>query len=266
MTLNIAVKIPKSLVLGAAAIAIAILSLSTLARGEVSQRGNVRVTFEGKISPRKLPRQGSAPVKVAVSAEIVPVSGRNPPRLRRVEIEINRHGHLDPTGLPVCKVDDIQPSTTEKALEACGRSLVGRGRFSAKVLLPEQSPFPSRGRIYAFNGTYRGRPAVLAHVYGTDPAPTSVTLPFTIIPSKGTFATILTASLPQVTSEWGYVTGLSMTLQRRYSYRGKARSYATAGCPAPKGFPGTVFPFARATFSFKGSNLSSTLTRTCKTR
>jgi hypothetical protein len=85
--------------------------------------------------------------------------------------------------------------------------------------------------------------------------------------SKGTFATTLTASLPQVTSEWGYVTGLQMSLSRRYTYRGKARSYASAGCPAPEGYPGAVFPFVKATYGFAGGrSLSSVLTRNCKAR
>jgi len=249
-----------------ALLAVAVLGLGAIAQAEVTQRGNLRVTFGGEIAPTKLPRQGSAPVKVSVSAEFASTkAGKSPPQLRKIEIAINRYGTLDATGLPVCEVSDIQPATTANALEACGDSLVGKGRFSAKVLLPEQAPFPSDGKIFAFNGTYKGRPAILAHVYGTDPAPTSFTLPFTITRSKGTFATTLSTSLPQVTSEWGYVTGLEMTLQRRYSYRGRARSYANASCPAPKGFPGAVFPFAKASFGFKGSTLSpAPLTRRCR--
>ena len=130
--------------------------------------------------------------------------------------------------------------------------------------MPEQAPFPSSGKIYAFNGTYKGRPAILAHVYGTSPAPTSFTLPFTITRSKGTFATTLSTSLPQVTSEWGYVTGLEMTLNRRYSYKGKAHSYVSASCPALKGFPGATFSFAKASFEFEGRTVSpAPLRRSC---
>jgi hypothetical protein len=41
-------------------------------------------------------------------------------------------------------------------------------------------------------------------------------------------------------------------------------SYLSAGCPAPKGFPGAVFPFAKASFAFaKQPSLNSTLTRSC---
>jgi hypothetical protein len=37
-------------------------------------------------------------------------------------------------------------------MEACDGSLVGRGHFSADVELPEQTSFPSEGRILAFDG------------------------------------------------------------------------------------------------------------------
>ena len=32
----------------------------------------------------------------------------------------------------------------------------------------------AEGKLYAFNGRWHGRPAILAHVYGTKPVPTSV--------------------------------------------------------------------------------------------
>ena len=46
-----------------------------------------------------------------------------------------------------------------------------------------------------------------------------------------------------------------------------APSYLSAGCPAPKGFPGATFPFAKASFAFAGKQaLTSTLTRSCGAR
>ena len=51
--------------------------------------------------------------------------------------------------------------------------------------------------MFAFNGTYKGKPAILAHVYGNQPVPTSFTLPFLITKAKGTFATVLTATFPR---------------------------------------------------------------------
>jgi hypothetical protein len=252
------------------AIALVLLPLSlgavALAQPVVIQRGNARVIFDGQLSPHRLPRQGSAPVRVSVSTEIEPLAGKPAPQMRRMEIAINQYGHLNARGLPLCSLDEIQPSTTEDALAKCRDSLVGTGTFSAKLLVSGAAPFPSEGKMYAFNSRLHGRPAILAHVYGTKPAPVSYTIPFEVRKTKGTYGLVLSAAFPQVNSSQGYVSGLSLDLGRSFSYRGKSRSYLSAGCPAPSGVNLAVFPFARASFVFKSRTLSSTLIRTCQAR
>lgn len=241
------------------------LALTATSQAEVAQKGSLRVSFEGRISPHALPRHGAAPITVSLGGQISSTAkGRKPPQLRTIRVAINRNGRLDMTGLPTCRYDDVQPSTTVNAMAACGRAKVGEGTFSADVLIPEQSPFPSKGEVTVFNGTEGGKPVLFAHVYGTVPVPTSYTLPLRITKAKGTFGTVLSASLPEVTSDVAFVTGLRLTLQRRFSYRGEARSFLSAGCPAPRGFGGASFPLARASFGFAGGKtLSSTLTRSC---
>jgi len=249
------------------AVLLAVLAAAALADADVVQKGPVRVSFDGALRPDTLPRAGTAPVSVAVVAKIAATDGSTPPQLRRISIAINRHGHFEPRGLPVCRLRQIQPSTTADALAACRDSLVGEGHFSAKVLFAQQAPFPSEGKVLAFNSSLHGRPAILAHVYGTEPIPTSFTLPFELAPAHGTFGTLLTASLPQVIGDSGYITGLRLTLGRSFSVHGHERSYLSAGCPAPKGFPGTVFALARASFGFQGArSLTSTVTRSCTAR
>jgi hypothetical protein len=181
---------------------------------------------------------------------------------------INRHGTLNYKGLALCHIHEIQPASTAEARQACSASLVGTGSFEANVALPEQSPFPSNGKVLAFNGTLKGKPVIFAHIYGTEPLPTSFTLPFTISQRKqGTYSTVLSAQLPRVAAEWGYVSGVSLDLHRSFKVKGKSQSYVSAGCPAPKGFPGTTFTFARATFAFEdGRSLGSTMTRSCGVR
>ncbi len=229
--------------------------------------GRSRSASTVELTPNALPRHGQAPVGIAVDAEIAGTGGDAPPQLRKLAIAINRHGHFSADGLPVCRVQEIQPSTTGGALAACGDALVGEGHFSANVKLPRQSPFPSEGKVLAFNGRVRGKPAILAHIYGTQPAPTSYVLPFLIGRSRGTYGSVLEASLPQATGDWGYVTGLRMKLRRSFRYRGRTRSYLSAGCPAPAGFPSAVFPLARTSFSFAGGmELVSVLSRTCKAK
>lgn len=242
-----------------AALLLALAALVPAAAAETVQKGHLRVAFSSAFAPRSLPRKGAAPISVSIGGRISTSDGKAPPQLRRIELAINRNGHLSTAGLPSCRLEEIQPATNRGALEACGRSLVGEGTFTANVELPQQAPFPSRGKVLAFAGKEGGRPVLLAHVYGTDPIPTSYTLPFEIGSARGTFGTILTASLPQVTSDWGFVTGIDLTLNRH--------SFVSAACPAAAGFPGAVFPLLRASFSFAGGpTLSSVLNRSCKAR
>lgn len=236
-----------------------LFALSAGAVAEVAQKGKLRVAFEGQLSPTALPRSKPIPVSVSMGGKIS-TTGGPAPQLQKITIAINRYGLISPGALPSCAIEEIQPSTTEGALEACEDSLVGEGSFAANVLLPEQTPFPSKGKVYAFNGTYEGKRAILAHVYGTQPAPTSYTLPFVIKETKGTFGTTLSASLPQVTSKWGYVTALSLKLNG-------TGGFLRASCPAPAGFGAAVFPLAKTTFAFAGGKaLGATLNRRCSVR
>ncbi|HEX5714351.1 MAG TPA: hypothetical protein VFX85_13660 [Solirubrobacterales bacterium] len=252
----------------AAAVTAAALSFSSpIALAEVVQNGTLRVSFEGKVAPKQLPRGTKAPVAVTLAGNIKTTDGQDPPQLRTITMAINRNGKLDYKGLPRCNFHQIQPASTIEAKASCKKSLVGTGTFKASVALPDQSPFPSNGQILAFNGNLHGKPVVYAHIYGTEPLPTSFVLPFQIKQGGGNYATTLVAELPQVAADWGFVQGVSLTLQRQFSYKGRTHSYLSAGCPAPKGFPGAVFSFARASFGFEdGRTLSSTMTRDCKVR
>lgn len=232
-------------------------ALSSLASGEVSQKNGVRVAVQGSLAPSKLPRTGSAPVAVSISGHIDSLGEGTLPQLQKMTVAINSAGRLDLHGIPHCRIGHINPSTNEEALAACGSSLIGEGSFSADVKLPEQSPFPSEGRLLAFNGTIGGKPAIFGHIYGTKPLPTSFVLPFRVKQTKGTFGTVLEAAFPRATGEWGYVTGISLNLNKK--------RFLSAGCPAPKGISRAPFPLMKTSFSFAGGlKLDNTLTRSCK--
>ncbi len=241
-----------------------LLSSATLANGEITQDGNLRVSFEGGISPHALPRQGTAPVEVTLTGNIKTTDGVAPPQLRTISMAINKNGKLDYRGLPTCHYHQIQPASTNEAIETCPDSVIGKGQFKANVALPEQSPFPSAGKVIAFNGILHGRHVVFAHVFGTVPLPQSNVLVFELGRASGTYRTTLTAELPQVAAEWGYVSGVSLSLRRLFKYKGKTRSFLSASCPAPAGFSGASFAFAKASFGFEdGRTLEATMTRSC---
>jgi hypothetical protein len=90
---------------------------------------------------------------------------------------------------------------------------------------------------------------------------------FEVKKATGTFGTELIGTLPPIASEYGYISAFDLSLGRTYTYKGEKLSYASASCPAPKGFPGATFPFAKAAYEFAGGvKVSSTLVRECKVR
>jgi hypothetical protein len=237
------------------------------ASAELTTRGDLFVRFDGGIAPSALPRDYRAPIAVRVDGTVKTLSGERPPALRRIVIAINRGGRLDTHGLPVCHRRQIDPASSREALEACGPALVGEGSYAANVAFPEQDTFPSRGRILAFNAVVDGKRAVLAHIYSAKPAPITRIVVFRIRHSSGTYGTTFSGALPASVNRYGYVTKISLRLFRVYSYRGRVHSYLSAACAAPPGFPGAVFPFARAGMAFEdGRSLSSKLTRSCRVR
>jgi hypothetical protein len=245
-----------ALLLSAAALTVA---LSSICSAEISQKSGVRVAVNGALSPKRLPRKGSAPVAVSVNGEISAKSADALPQLQHLTIAINSAGHLDVAGIPHCRINHINPSTNQEALAACKSSLVGEGSFSANVVLPEQSPFPSKGKLLAFNGQIGRKPAIFAHIYGTKPIPTSYVFAFKVKQTKGTYGTILETDFPKATGEWGYVTGIELNLNKK--------SFLTAGCPALPGFSKASFPLMRTDFSFAGGlSLTNTLNRSCEAK
>ena len=240
---------------------------ASLARAELIEHGDLFVKFKGGIAPNALPREVRAPIQVSVGGTVKTLSGKRPPGLRRIVIAINKGGHLDTQGLPVCQRGWIDPSTTEEAFARCHQALVGGGSYVGAVALPEQTAFPSRGRILAFNTVIDGRHAILAHIYGSDPIPNTRIIIFHIRERGGTFGTVFSGLLPARLNRYGYVKRISLFLHRNFTYRGRPHSYLSAACAAPSGFPGATFPFARTSMTFAdGRTLASTLTRSCKVR
>ena len=250
------------------AIAMALLGLSLATAATITQKGNLRVKVDGKLSPKKLPRKGAAPISVTVGGEISTTDETLPPQLSGLRIELNRKGILDATGLPVCPYPKIQPGSTSRALAGCKGSLVGKGSFSADITLAGQEPYPTQGRLVVFNGEKADKPVLYGHIYSAKPFATSFVIVFELSKHrKGTYGTVLSATLPKAMKAWGRLTGLEMTLSRTYSVKGKKRSFISAGCPVPKGFSKTSFSLARSSFEFVGGmRISSVLGSECSVR
>jgi hypothetical protein len=236
-----------------------------IAHAELTEQGDLFVRFQGGINPAALPRAQRAPITVSVAGRVKTLSGERPPALREIEIELNRGGELNSDGLPVCHYGQLVAVAQSRAMEECGDALVGDGAYLGKSAFPEQATFPARGHILAFNGVYRGREVILAHVYSTNPVPITRIIVFYIKRRGGTYGTVIKGALPDAVNHYGYVEEIALRLHRNYTYRGRRRSYLSAACDAPSGFTVATFPFARASMTFADDRtLASTLTRSCR--
>lgn len=241
--------------------------LAGQAPAEVAKEGDVTVAFHGDLAPQKLPRVGSAPVTVRIGGKIRGADSANPPVLARIVLDINRHGHLQAEGLARCSLKKLESVSAREARRACKEALIGKGNVTSRITLPDQGAFATNGPLLAFNGTKDGRPAIFAQVATGAPLPLTYVIVFTVQKTHGTFGTRLIGTLPPIASSYGYISAFDMSLRRRYTYRGRQLSYASAGCPAPDGFPGASFPLARASYEFTDDRtLTSTLVRECKVR
>jgi hypothetical protein len=231
----------------------------------VVQSHGLRITVLSQVMPYKLPRSQPAPIAVFVAGHLAAADGGIPPQLQRLTIQVNRHGLLQSRGLPICHPHEVQPATTARALANCGPALIGSGRFWANILLPEQAPYPTKGRLLIFNGLEHGRHVLLAQIYTAHPFDSAFLVDFAIRRiSKGPFGTELSASLPQALGSWGYLDRIKLTLKRRYSYRGRELSYFNAACPAPNPAKRASFRLAHVIFSFaEDERIGATVNKTC---
>jgi hypothetical protein len=241
------------------------LALAGVARAEVEREGDIVVSVEGGISPRALPRTGMAPVAVTLDSTFKSAEGSDPPpQLRTIAVGINRAGKVFDRGLPTCRVRRIQPTTIKAARRICGSAIVGGGHVQVQVHLANQPTFTFKGPLLVFHAEpAAGHRRLLAQVYGRKP-PSAFVLTFNVLEKQGTFGTVIKTTLPKPARQWAYVTHFDMKLRRVYTYQGQKYSFISAGCAAPEGFPGAVYPFARANFGFEeNTHVVTTLIRDC---
>lgn len=255
-----------------AAAALALLAGACLLGGsaaaEQSGGGGVVVSFDGSISPQRIPRDRSVPVSVALRGHVESVDGSLPPQLRRLEIAFGSRGGLDTAGLAVCPRSRLRDANRDQALDRCRDALVGRGEVEAEVPLDPDRPLLAHAAALAFNGTFRGRPAVWVHAYSASP-PVSFVLPFFISRRRsGPYGLSLHSPVRRALGRWPRLRSFEISLGRRYRVGDAQHSYLNARCPLPPGFNALgILPLARATYSFMPKpTLTTTILRGCRVR
>lgn len=221
-----------SLVAAALALLFAAVAIGSPSR-KVWCAGNLCVTDDGGISPTKLPRHEKAPVTARLNAAVSTRDGSHPPAFKAMDLKVERNIAINPVGLPACRLGQLQATSSAAAKSACGEAIVGSGEAEVEVAFPEQPPFRSSGPLILFNGGQKGpTTTLLLHAYVNVPAPTAIVVPATVTRiHEGRFGLRIQATVPKIAGGSGSVTKFELKVGRRFTYKGKPKSFLTASCP-----------------------------------
>ena len=239
-----------------------LLALGGTAYALTIRAGDLVITANGGFAPTALPRTENAPITLHGGGKLSTASGALPPILKTITIEFDRHGSVETTGLPICTSGKLQATTVPEARRACPGAIVGKGYGHAIVAFPEQAPFPVSSPITLFNGPKKGgNPTVFAHAYTTVPAPTTFVVPIVIEKiHRGVYGYRTEARIPEIAGGSGIPISGFLKIGRKWTYKGKHRSYVNARCETGR-------LQARGEFSFSdGTFLSGTFFRPCTVR
>jgi hypothetical protein len=210
-----------------------LLTANALAKREVVRVGSLFLADNGGISPSKLPRHEQTPISAHIHGEIGTTDGSHPPAVQTINLDIDKTIQVDAKGLPVCKEGQLEARPTAAAKKACPDSIVGSGAGEVEVAFPEQKPITARGPIVLFNGgVHGGTTVVFAHTYVAIPAPTAVVVTAKVSRiHRGHFGLHTVVEIPPIAGGAGSATEFELTIDRKFTYKGKKESYLTASCP-----------------------------------
>jgi hypothetical protein len=213
------------LVLGVAAVA--------FAKFDRFIAGNLVLEADGGVTPKALPKSKPAPVTVHVSGKISTTDHTHPSAFREANIEFDKNGAINTTGLPACQGGRLAATTTTAAKKACGNAVVGSGKGVIEIAFPEQNPIDVNAPITVFNGgTKGGKTTLFIHTYITVPVPAAVVTTVTIKKiHAGRYGLGTISKIPVIAGGSGSVLSFDINFGKKYSYKGKKVSYLTAKCP-----------------------------------
>jgi len=247
---------------GIAALATTAIVASVALAGPVvtGKDGNTQ-SLAGSISPKKLSKSAFGPASLKISVATTSTTAANgvPSPAVHATLDFDKDIKLFTKGIPTCNPAQLQSTSTEVAKQLCGKAQVGGGTASA--LLPVGSQvYPVNPVVTVFNGVPKGgKPVIILHTYSTTPVQTTLVLsgPVTNLNREG-YGPRLDLEVPLLAGGTGALTGVSVKIDKKYSYKGKKRSLVSARCTSGR------FKY-RATFTYKdGEQLVPTSTQTCK--
>jgi hypothetical protein len=244
-------------VLAAAAIAASVAVAGPVVNGKDGNSQAIDVV----LSPKRLSKTTLTPATLKVTTKTGTTTAPNgvPSPATRAVVDFDKNAKIFTKGLPTCNAAELQSTSTEAALAACAKAKVGSGKGSALLPVGTQV-FTEPTTVTAFNGVPQGgKPVVLLHAYGAVPIQTTLVLVGAISNfGKEGFGPRLDVAIPAIAGGTGALTDFQVTINKKFTFKGKRRSFVSAKCTSKK-------LKARGAFTYKdGETLTAFSTQTCK--
>jgi hypothetical protein len=243
----------------AAGLLIAALVCGAVAFAVTTQIGNLKVSATAEFMPREFPEHGTLPATFGSIVRIKTVNGEQPPALKTLVFEFDKHGKLNFKGLPTCTTAKLEGTTPDEARKRCAGALLGTGIGKARVDIDGKAPFVITSPISIFNAPPEGgKPALIAHAYETVPSPQALLVPFTVEKvNHGRYGYRAELELPPIAGGDGAAILAEAEFGRTYVRHGHKVGYTEAECSG-----GRLQVHGELIFS-DGSFLQSLLTSPC---
>lgn len=251
----------------AAAVAIAALVLAATAAVAAVTAGNgSSVAAVAAFSPNKLSKKSLTPINLRVSTKIEAAGVPSDDPVTKEVIEFDKNGKLFTKGLPTCNPKAIEAKSPELAMKACGKAAVGDGTASG-LFVPRdeegnpETPVPFDAKITVFNGVpQKHKPTLLIYTLIENPVPGAVVIPGIVYSQhKQGFGSRFEISIPRLFGGNGALSEFSVSIGKRFKFKGKKKSLVSAKCPANKKLK------ARVTVTFQsGTEAVIPMSQSCK--
>jgi len=241
------------------AVLAAALACAAAALAVTTQIGPLKVSATAEFMPRQFPEHGTLPASFSSIVRIKNLAGKQPPALKTLTFEFDKHGRINFKGVPTCTMAKLEGTTPSEARKRCAGALLGTGVGKARVELPGMAPFTISSPISIFNAPPEGgKPTMIAHAYETVPAPQALLTQFTIERiHHGRYGYRTEIQLPPIAGGDGAAILAEAKFGRTYTRHGRKVGYVEAECSG-----GRLQVYGKMTFA-EGSHLQSLLSSPC---
>ena len=243
-----------------ALMALAVASVAIAAKDTVVKAGKITLVIDGSsgVTPKALSKTKFTPIKFTAAGGISTDDGSQPPALKEVLLN-TKNASVETKGFPACTSAKLQATSTAAAKKACGNAIIGTGNTTVSVKFEEQEPIPAQSPLLVFNGGTAGNTTTFyIHAYLTKPLVTAIVTTVKIKKVGNGLKTITT--VPRIAGGNGAVQKFSLTIDKKYTYKGKKISVLSAKCVG-----GKITADVTANF-YDGPPMKAQVLRTCTSK